>query len=46
LLSGPFEHVLNYLADREVDLRVFKVQFKNDDLGATDLLLAKNGTVP
>jgi transposase len=35
LLPGTFEHALNYLVDRELDLRRFDVRYKNDFTGAS-----------
>jgi transposase len=35
LLPGTFEHALNHLLDREVDLSGFDARFANDDTGAS-----------
>ena len=35
LLPGTFEHALNHLLDREIDLTGFDARFRNDDNGAT-----------
>jgi hypothetical protein len=35
LLPGTFEHALNYLVYRELDLRRFDVRYKNDFTGAS-----------
>ena len=35
LLPGTFEHELNHLLDRELDLSGFDTRFKNDLTGAT-----------
>jgi len=34
LLPGTFEHAMNYLIDRELDLSAFDARFKNDVTGA------------
>jgi len=34
LLPGTFEHAMNHLIDKELDLSGFDVRFKNDDTGA------------
>lgn len=34
LLSGTFEHAMNYLIDKELDLSGFDVRFNNDVTGA------------
>lgn len=34
LLPGTFEHALNHLIDRELDLSSFDARFKNDATGA------------
>ena len=34
LLPGTFEHAMNYLIDRELDLSGFDERFKNDVTGA------------
>jgi len=38
LLPGTFEHAMNYLIDRKLDLSGFDVRFKND---VTALLLIR-----
>ena len=35
LLPGTFEHALNHLLDREIDLSSFDARFCNDETGAT-----------
>ena len=35
LLPGTFEHALNYLIDREIDLTGFDARYKNDEAGAS-----------
>jgi hypothetical protein len=35
LLPGSFEHALNHLIDRELDLSGFDARYKNDFTGAT-----------
>jgi transposase len=35
LLPGTFEHALNHLLDREIDLTCFDARFRNDATGAT-----------
>jgi transposase len=35
LLPGTFEHALNHLLDREIDLSCFDARFCNDETGAT-----------
>lgn len=34
ILSGTFEHALNYIVDNELDLKVFEPRFSNDNNGA------------
>ena len=33
ILSGTFEHSINYLVDHQLDLTIFHHRFKNDDTG-------------
>lgn len=35
LLPGTFEHAMNYLIDKELDLSRFDERFKNDVTGAS-----------
>ena len=35
LLPGTFEHALNHLLDREIDLSAFDARFSNDEVGAS-----------
>lgn len=34
IISGSFEHALNYIVDNELDLSVFEIRYKNDSTGA------------
>lgn len=34
LLTGSFEHALNHLIDRELDLTGFDARYRNDQTGA------------
>lgn len=34
ILPGAFEHTLHYLIDNKIDLSVFDLRYKNDEIGA------------